>query len=269
MTFVVAGAGPTGTELAAEIYTTLKFDVLPQARPDLRDALRFIVVDPSDTLLPNLPEAVRHRASEYLENVGLELAMGLRVAERTSDTVVLSDGRTIDAASFFWCGGVRSPDVIATGDFVFDKLGRVVVDSGFAVRGHSGIFAIGDCASVDPSIPRTAQAATQQGPQAAKNILAALDGRAPRAWSYFHKGDLITLGRKNAIASLRGAVVEGRPAWALYRMAYTALMPNGFKKASLLTSWLASNFAPGGHRDVASSWRRAVREAEQRRLEAQ
>ncbi|MGM0555118.1 MAG: NAD(P)/FAD-dependent oxidoreductase [Myxococcota bacterium] len=269
MTFVVAGAGPTGTELAAEIYTTLKYDVLEQARPELRDALRFVIVDPSDSLLPDLPEAVRHRAADYLEQIGVELELGVSVSDRSRAVVELSDGRQIETENFFWCGGVRSPEVISDGDFVFDRLGRVVVNSGFAVRGHSGVFAIGDCAGVDPAIPQTAQVATQQGPQAAKNILATLDGRAPRSWSYFHKGDLITLGRRNAIASLRGAVVEGRAAWALYRMAYTALMPTGFKKASLLTNWLSSNFAPGGSRDVAESWRRAVREAERRRLEAQ
>ena len=143
-------------------------------------------------------------------------------------------------------------------DFVFDSIGRVVVDSAFSARGHRGVFAIGDCASVDPAIPQTAQVATQQGPHAAKNILATLDGRTPRPWSYFHKGDLITLGRRNAIASLRGAVLEGRSAWTLYRMVYTALMPSGFKKASLLANWLASNVTSGSDRDVASSWRRAL-----------
>jgi NADH dehydrogenase len=258
LTFVVGGGGTTGTELAAEIFTTLKFEVLQNGPAELRDALRFVVVESRDNLLPDLPEAVRHRAETYLENEGLDLELGVSVAERTPDAVVLSDGRRIEAETFVWCGGVRNQDVITDGDFVFDEQNRIVVDSAFSVRGHSGIFAIGDCASVDPAIPRSAQVASQQGPQAAKNLLAALDGRAPRSWSYFHKGDLITLGRRNAIASLRGSVVEGRSAWALYRMIYSALMPTGFKKAVLLSNWLASNLSAGAGGDVASSWRRAV-----------
>lgn len=269
MTFVVGGAGPTGTELAAEIFTTLKFEVLEDAEPELRDALRCVLVEPSASLLPDLPEAVRHRAQQYLQDIGLELALETTVEDVERGAVELSDGRRIETESFFWCGGIKPPPLIEDGDFVFDESGRVVVDSSFSVRGHSGVFAIGDCASVDPAIPQTAQVATQQGPQAAKNILAAFDGRAPRSWSYFHKGDLITLGRRNAIASLRGAVVEGRAAWTFYRMAYTALMPSGIKKATLLANWVASNFSPGDSRDVAASWRRAVREGEVRRIESQ
>ena len=266
LTFVFAGAGPTGTELAAEIFSTLLEEVFPTDLTALREATRFMLVDPAETLLPDLPEAVRNRAHDYLNDSGMELELGCAVQDWDGESVELSDGRTIRADNFVWCGGVRPPSLVRDVGFELDPLGRVNVNPDFSVTDHRGVFVIGDAAGLDSSVPMTAQVASQQGPHAAKNILAALDGRAPRPWTYFHKGDLITLGRRHAIASLRGAVIEGRAAWALYRMAYTALMPSGLKKATLLKDWVISNFRPGGSRAVAPSWRRAIGEGQPRRL---
>lgn len=258
LTFVVAGAGPTGTELAAELYSTLRFQVLDHAPQSLRDALRVVIVDPGPRLVPNLPTPLGRRATSYLRKLGVDLALNTSVSSFEDGVVVLSDGQSIETSTFCWCGGVRTPDLLRQDSFTLDSQGRLVVDPCLQVSGMRGIFAIGDAAGVAPDIPQTAQVATQQGKRAANNLLAVLDGRTPRPWNYLHKGDLLTLGRLNALAAIGGLVIEGPAAWTLYRIAYTALMPSGTNKAKLLKDWFASNLSPRSRSLGSEAWRRAL-----------
>ena len=258
LTFVFGGAGSTGVELVAEIVSALQHHVLPDASPALREAMRIIVVDPADEVLHELPEPVRLAARKRLDAYDLELRMGISVTGCSERTVELSDGSLIDSRHLFWCGGVRTPPVVQDADLETDSMGRIKVDTTLRVADQPGVFAAGDVAGLDPDIPQTAQVADQQGPVAAKNIIAELSGRAPVSFDYFHRGHLITLGRRDAVAGLRGVVLEGKAAWALYRVAYTALMPSGLKKARLLSDWIVANLVAGRRSPGAEAWRQAI-----------
>lgn len=241
VTFVVIGAGATGVELAAELYTAIAADTLPLASERVREQFRFVLVESNSQTLTNLPDELRATAQPYLENVGLEIHLGNPVVEMTAQSVTLENGERIEADNLIWCGGVRAPHFLAKSGFQTDpQTGRVLVEETLRVPDHNGIYVIGDAALTDPALAQNAHVAIQQANLAAQNLLADLVGRATRPLLFEHHGDLVSLGRGNAVVTVRNKVIEGKPAWLMYRLFYTAMMPRALKKARLLKDWVAS-----------------------------
>ncbi len=247
LTFVFAGAGPTGVELAAELHTHLAQEVFPRAAPEIARDTRFIIIDPGPKLLAELPPQLRKIAANHLEEKGIEVRLETAVTHREAGSVGLSDGAEIPCDHFFWCAGVKPSSLIEDIGLELDESGRALVDETLQATGHEGVFIVGDAACTPALDPQTAQAAKQQGPVAAHNILAALSGRAPRPFRMRHLGDMITLGRGRAAVTVMGVAVEGLPAYAMYRVAYAGLMPNTMKKFRIIADWLEHDLTSAAH----------------------
>lgn len=239
MTFVFAGAGATGVELASELFSHYRTHILPKLDEDLAREVRFLLIEPSDTILPGMPAELSRAASHTIAELGLEIVLQDSVIERDEHTVYLKSGLEIPCTHFFWCAGVRAPTWLEgnTGLSLAED-GRVRVDETLQAIDARNIFAAGDVAQTPWNLGQSAQAANQQGPIAAKNLIAQLSGRTPRPFSFSHQGDLITLGRPNAAVSIRGVTLEGKAAYALYRLVYASLMPGSLKKVRIITEWL-------------------------------
>ena len=244
LTFAFAGAGPTGVELAAELHASLRREIFPHADPELVRATRFLMIDPASEPLEHLPGALRRITREHFDAHGIELILNASVTHREADHFVLNDTQEIPCDHFFWCAGVRPNQLITqTPELQRADDGRALVNRTLQAKGHEGVFVIGDAASTPDRDPQTAQAAKQQGPIAAQNILAAMSGRTPKTWSLQHVGDLITLGQGKAAISMMGNTFEGLPAYAMYRLAYASLMPGAMKKLRIMAEWLEHDIA--------------------------
>src|SRR6185437_12242100 len=172
-TFVVVGAGYTGTEVAAQgvLYT----DVLYRRHPRLGERRpRWLLLDLADRVLPELDPRLSRTADEVLRARGVDVRTGTSVKEATHDGVLLTDGSFVPTQSLIWCVGVR-PDPLVEGLGVATQKGRLVVDEYLNVPGHPDVFACGDAAAV-PDLtrpgevtPMTAQHAERQGKRVAHN----------------------------------------------------------------------------------------------------
>ncbi len=241
VSFVLIGAGATGVELAAELYTRISADLLPLASERVREQFRFILVESDPQTLKNLPDELRAVAQPYLESAGVELLLGNPVVKIDDHSVTLENGDVIESDNLIWCGGVQAPAFLAESGLKTDEQsGRVHVEDTLRVNGHIGIYVIGDAAITTPALSQNAHVAIQQATLASQNLLADLVGRSTRPFSFEHHGDLISLGRGNAVVTVRNKVIEGKPAWLMYRLFYTAMMPRTLKKARLLKDWVAS-----------------------------
>jgi NADH dehydrogenase len=79
-TFVVVGAGYTGTEVAA--HGVLYTELLRKRHPRLRDQrIRWLLLDVADRVLPELDERLSRTADEVLRQRGVEVRMGISVDE--------------------------------------------------------------------------------------------------------------------------------------------------------------------------------------------
>jgi NADH dehydrogenase len=149
-TFVVVGAGYTGTEVAAQgvLYT----DVLHTRHPRLRTRPRWLLLDLADRILPELDPRLSRTAHEVLRSRGVDVRTGVSVREATSEGVRLTDGEFVATRSLIWCVGVR-PDPLVDDLGLKTDRGRLVVDEYLSVPGHPEVYAIGDAAAV-PDLTR-------------------------------------------------------------------------------------------------------------------
>ena len=107
-TFVVVGAGYTGTEVAASGQLLTR--IAARSRPGLDDQrIRWILVDVAPRVIPELDPRLSATASKVLTDRGMEIRTGTSVEEATPEGVRLSDGEFVPTRSLIWCVGVR-PD---------------------------------------------------------------------------------------------------------------------------------------------------------------
>lgn len=217
-TFVVAGAGYTGTEVAGhgKIFT----DAIAAAHPRL-DGLqtRWLLLDIAPRVLPELDEQVSGTADAILRERGVDVRMGCSVKEATAEGVVLTDGHCVPTRSLIWCIGVR-PDPLVAGLTLPTEKGRLVVDDYLTVPGHPEVFACGDAAAVpDRTQPgqitaMTAQHAVRQGRLAARNVAASYGQGHKRAYRHGDLGFLVDLGGRRSAGNPLRVPLRGFPAKA-------------------------------------------------------
>jgi NADH dehydrogenase len=236
-TFVVVGAGYTGTEVAAQ--GPLITDVLLAGRPRLAgQKARWLLLDTAERVLPSLDQRLSRAADKVLRHRGVEVMMGVSVKEASAEGVRLSNGDFVPTRSLIWCVGVRPDPLVADLGLPLDK-GRLVVDEYLTVPGHPDVFACGDIAAVpDLTMPgqvtaMTAQHATRQGKRAARNVAASF-GHGERApYKHHDLGFVVDLGGTQAAANPLQIPLSGLPAKAVTRGYHLLSMPgNRIRTAS-------------------------------------
>jgi NADH dehydrogenase len=216
LTFVVVGAGYTGTEVAAhgQILTSR----VVKAQPRLAgQRCRWMLLDTAEHPLPGLAEHLSRTTTRVLSRRGMELEMKTSVHEAMADGVRLSDGRFIATQTLIWCVGVRPDPFLESLGLPTDK-GRLVVDEYLNVTGHPEIFACGDAAAVpDLTMPgqvtaMTAQHAERHGKQAAKNIVASFGVGKKGPYKHHDLGFTVDLGGLAGAANPLQIPLAGPPA---------------------------------------------------------
>ena len=166
-------------------------------------------------------------------------------------------------------GNAPHPVVARLARAVGDDGGWVRPDATFAVPGLDRVWALGDCASIlDPhtgrAMPATAQHAVREGPHAARNILAVLEGRRPLPFDYGQQGMLVSLGRFKGVGEVRGIKVSGVVAWFLWRTYYLLRLPSRERRLRVALDWafelfLAHDVVENQHAPDADASRRGGR----------
>ncbi|MFF1518738.1 NAD(P)/FAD-dependent oxidoreductase [Streptomyces sp. NPDC058305] len=245
-TFVVVGAGYTGTEVAAQgqLFT----DALVRER-SLPEGVRprWLLLDTADRVLPELDERLSRTADRVLRERGVDVRTGTSVEEATPDGVRLSDGEFVDTRTLAWCVGVR-PDPLVEGLGRPLERGRLLVDPFLQVPGHADVFACGDAAAV-PDLekpgeytPMTAQHAWRQGKIAAHNVAASLGVGERRAYRHRDLGFTVDLGGVDAAANPLGVPLSGPLAGAVTRGYHLAAMPAN--RVRVAADWLLDAVLP-------------------------
>jgi NADH dehydrogenase len=229
LTFVVVGAGYTGTEVAA--HGALFTRALVARHPRLADdPVRWLLLDVADRVLPELDERLSRTADRVLRERDIDVRMGTSVKEATHEGVHLSDDRFLPTRTLVWCVGVRPDPLVADLGLPTNK-GRLVVDEYLGVPGRPEVLACGDAAAV-PDLTRpgeitamTAQHASRQGRLAAHNIAASYGKGRPRAYKHHDLGFVVDLGGVQAAADPLGIPLGGPLAKAVTSGYHLLAMP--------------------------------------------
>lgn len=172
-TVAVVGAGFTGIEVAAEMPAKL-------AAAGIAGHHRVILIDPNPVVGATFGAHGRPVINEALSALGVETRLNVRVGAVGADSITLSSGEIIPAATVVWCGGMHASPLAAMLPARRDALGRLAVDHCMRVEGLPGVFAAGDVASclIDGEHPTvmSCQFARPMGRFAGHNVVADLFG---------------------------------------------------------------------------------------------
>ncbi|MHC9293007.1 NAD(P)/FAD-dependent oxidoreductase [Mycobacterium sp. LTG2003] len=140
-TAVVVGAGLTGIETACELPGRLSAAFAGAVEP------RVLLVDRNPLVGSDMGAHARPVIEVALSDNGVETRTGVGVAAVDADSVTLSSGEVVAAATVVWCAGMRANPLTAQFPVTLDRLGRVPVDDYLRVEGVAGVFAAGDVAA--------------------------------------------------------------------------------------------------------------------------
>jgi NADH dehydrogenase len=265
LTFVVGGGGYTGVEIMAAINDLLRDSVhdFPSVPPE---EIRTVIAEPGDRLLAELSPDLASFAQQKLQERGVEVLLKTKITGATGKYIELDNGKRIPTRTLIWAGGVAPNPLIGKLDCQRGHHGGIVVDECCAVPGHSGVWALGDCAEVpkrgsNGNYAPTAQNATREGELVARNIVAVLRGERPKPFTFREIGELALVGKHTGVAKIYGQHFSGFLAWAMWRAIYLSKMPGVGQRARILVDWLL-DFAFGRNiaefpvdRSVAASQR--------------
>jgi NADH dehydrogenase len=252
-TFVVIGAGYAGTELVAELQAMSRRAVRRYRRLHDRD-LRWILLNRSERILPELGPKLGRQAVEILCGRGVDVRLNTTVEEVGRGWVRLSDGETVRTWTLVWTAGVEPDPVVGQLGLPVNDKGQVEVDQYLAVRGRSDVFAVGDVAQVpDPRrpggfTPPTAQHALRQANACGDNVAASLGAGRRRPYTHRDLGLLVNLGDHYGIGRVLGVPLSGIPGWATTRAYHLFSLPTGYRRLRVALDWLVGRAGMG---DVA------------------
>lgn len=246
--FVVVGGGYAGTETAAclQRLTTHAVKRYPRLDPKL---IKWHLIDIAPALMPELGEKLGLSALEVLRERGIEVSLGVSIAEAGPEKVTFTDGRVLPCRTLIWTAGVAASPLVATFDAETVR-GRLAVTPEMTLPGFDGVYALGDAGAVpdlakgDGAVcPPTAQHAMRQGRKMAENVIAAVRGRPLEPYVHKDLGLVVDLGGTDAVSKPLGIELRGLPAQAVARGYHWSALRTGVAKTRVMTNWLLNAVA--------------------------
>jgi NADH:quinone reductase (non-electrogenic) len=262
LAFVVVGAGPTGVELAGALAEIASRTLAADFRHIRPESARVVLLEAAPRVLPAYPEKLSAAAHEQLVRLGVEVRTGARVTAIDAGGVSLGGDR-VEAATVLWAAGVAASPLGRSLGAPLDRAGRVRVGPDLTVPGHPEIFVVGDLAAAEREdktlVPGLAPAAMQEGRYAARAIVRALRGEAPRAFHYRDKGVLATIGRAAAVARIGRLQFSGLAAWLAWLFIHILFLIGFRNRVAVILQWAWSyvTFKRGARliTETAEQWR--------------
>ncbi|MEM9623060.1 MAG: FAD-dependent oxidoreductase, partial [Pseudomonadota bacterium] len=260
LTFVVAGAGFSGVEIAGELHEMLE-RALPMYPNIQSGELNTILVQRGQQILPELPAKLGDYAAAQLTQRGLTVRYGTSLQHATANAVYTTDGERLPTHTLITTIGNGPTRLIEQLGLPLER-GRVIASAQMQVPDLEGVWALGDSAFIPMGAdcaPTTAQFALAQAPVLARNIVATQLGQPTRPFNYKPRGTMASIGHYRAVADVFGWRVSGLPAWLLWRAFYIGLLPGFPTRLRVALNWLFDYFLPRSIVQVKTTGQPAAR----------
>lgn len=241
LTIVLAGAGPTGVELAGAL-SELRKHVLPKDYPGVDfSKMKIYLVDGMSRVLPPMSERASAITQRSLEKLGIIIKTKSMVDSYDGRTLKFKSGEEIETYTVVWSAGVTGEAINGLKKEWIEK-GRILTDANCRIIGSKNIYAIGDIALMrsekyPKGHPGVAQPAIQMGKYLGKNLKSIDEGKSIDPFEYFDKGSLATIGRGKAVADIGKFHFGGRPAWWIWLFVHITFLITFRNKLFVLMSW--------------------------------
>jgi len=249
MTFVFVGGGYAGIEAMAELEDMSR-DALRYYPGLSADDLRWVMVEASPRILPEVSQQMAGYTIDVLAARGIEVKLSTRVESLTDGRVVLSNGEQFEAETVVWTAGVRPSPLLEQTDLPVDDKHRLRCRADLRVDGVDGAWSAGDCAAVpdlaanEPGATTgpSAQHAVRQAKLLADNVVASLRGEPLKEYRHVYAGSVASLGLHKGVAEVYGVKLRGWPAWFMHRTYHLSRMPTFNRKVRVAADWTLALF---------------------------
>lgn len=247
MTYVIAGGGPTGVELAGALGE-LKKHVLPNDYPELDfKNMQIHLVDTSPRLLMAFGEKASGKAKDYLEMLDVKVWLGYRVTNYDGKVVTTDKEKSFNTLTMIWAAGVAGVSIAGVPPGSIQRNGRVKVDETNLVAGTENIFAVGDVAAMATkdypnNHPQVAQVAIQQATRLGKNLASGVAKAHWQKFVYKDKGSMATVGMRRAVVESKIITTQGFIAWILWLFVHLMALVGFRNRLVVFFNWLISYF---------------------------
>ncbi len=251
LTFVFVGGGFAGVEALGELEDIARYTVNHYNQIE-QDELRFVLVEGSPRILPEVSEELGGYTLEQLRKRKIEIHLSTFLNSCVDGHIVLSNNLEFDADTIVWTAGVKANPVLQQSDLPLDKMGRVTCNTSLQVVDADGTvvpdaYAAGDCAAV-PDLynpggfcPPNAQHALRQGNHLGDNVARVLRSAEVTPYSHKNIGAVASLGMYKGVAQMFGRIkVRGFLAWVLHRTYHVFAMPTVNRKLRIMAGWTGS-----------------------------
>lgn len=259
LTFTFVGGGFAGIEAIAEVEDMAR-DALRFYDGISAEDLRFVMIEGSARILPELGEEMGGYALEQLRKRGIEVHLSTFLSSCVDGHVVTSTGVEFDSETIVWTAGVKANPVLEQSDLPLDRMGRVTALPTLQVAHEDGTvvegaWTAGDCAAVpDLANPGkfcspSAQHAVRQARHLGDNLAKALRSAPVEEYKHKHVGTVASLGLGKGVAQVYGIKLRGWPAWFMHRTYHMAQMPTFNRKVRIVLDWTLALFF---HRELVA-----------------
>jgi NADH dehydrogenase len=265
LTFVIVGGGPTGVELAGALGEISKDTLRHDFRSIDTAEAKILLVEGADRVLTTYPPGLSTAAERMLEGLGVIVRTSTMVTEVTVESVTLQSGErseVVPTQTVLWAAGIQASPLgrilKEKAEAALDQVGRVIVEPDLSIPGHRDMLVIGDLANFSHQtgkpLPGLAQVAMQQGVYAARLVQRRMEDRLERGaagergkvvkpFHYVDKGNMATIGRKAAVADLRGLRVAGFPAWLIWLFIHLLYIVEFESRLLVMLQWAWNYFS--------------------------
>ena len=244
LTVAVIGGGLVGVELVGEL-TAFADDVLrfyPRIR---RDEVHFRLFEAGQRILPEIEAKLAATAARVLQRRGVEIRVATAVRSIEARRVRLEND-VVDAGTIVLVAGIIPSTVASAIPVARDPRGRIAVDATMRSHSHPQLWALGDCAAIPGPdgrpYPALAQHAVREARHLARNIAAAIEGRAPSPFMFRSLGTMASLGHTRGVARVFGVRLTGFAAWWVRRTYYLFQMPRWDRRLRIVLDWTVALF---------------------------
>ncbi|HTF03540.1 MAG TPA: NAD(P)/FAD-dependent oxidoreductase [Bacteroidia bacterium] len=244
--YVIAGAGPTGVELAGAL-SELKRHVLPNDYPEIDfSRMQIYLLDGSQRVLAAMHEKSSEKALGYLKQMGVDVWLNTRVTDYDGLTVTTNTGKQLHTRTLVWAAGVKGVPVAGIDAAVINAASRILTDRKCKVKGSENLYVIGDAAYIenDPDYakghPQVAQGAIQQATLVGKNFIREQKGEPLKDFSYYDKGSMATIGRNRAVVEISWIKTQGFFAWLMWMFVHLMSLVGFRNRLVVLFNWTIS-----------------------------
>lgn len=237
VTINIVGGGFTGVEIAGQIQ-----DLVHKHRRIHTPAfsIQVNIIEGAKSILNTLPTRVQTTISRVLEKYGVRIFTGNKVARVTETDIFLENGVDIPSTLAIWSGGVKNiADSVLPSEYT--EKGRVPTTPYLTHPKQTSLYAIGDIALVrgkgDSVVPQLGEAAHREGEYVADHIIAGIQKKNMRPFTFSSKGTLIPIGSQFGAAIIGPFTFFGTAAWWLRRFVYLMFVPGIKNKLHIMVDW--------------------------------